>query len=82
MNRDTMRMHHQRIKKMSLREFKEEMNILHTRAYLLAEKHYTEAMEITLTAKQRAAVHAKAEEIRTLWDGINEVTIEDTDKGA
>lgn len=79
MNRDTLRYHHQRIKKMSLKEFKDEQNILHTRAYELAEKHFNEAMFIVLTAKQQAEVNAKAKEIRELWDGIRSVTIETTE---
>jgi hypothetical protein len=82
MNRETMRMHQQRLKKMSLSEFKEEMNILHSRAYRLAGKHYSEAMDIILTPKQKAAVIAKANEIRETWDGIHEVGMDDTHKGA
>lgn len=79
MNRETMRLHHQRIKKMSTKDFKNEMDILHSRAYELAAKHFTEAMEIELQPKQRMAVLERAKKIREEWDGINEVTVEVTE---
>lgn len=54
------------------------MNMMHTKAYNLAEKHYHEAMDIVLQPKQKAAVIAKARSIRELWDGIVEVTVDTT----
>lgn len=51
-------------------------NILHTKAYKLAEKHFIEAMEIELQPKQRNAVIDRTKRIREEWDGIYEVSIE------
>ncbi|WP_025852818.1 hypothetical protein [Paenibacillus ehimensis] len=76
MNRDTIRSYQKRLLKMSPKQFVEEMNILHTRAYKLAEKHFIEAMEIELQPKQRNAVIDRAKRIREEWDGIHEVIIE------
>lgn len=55
------------------------MNVLHTRAYTKAENHYQEAMDIVLTPKQKAAVVAKANEIRELWDGMPSITLDATE---
>jgi len=54
------------------------MNVLHTRAYAAAMRHYGEAMDIVLTPKQKQAVIAKADEIRVLWDGMRTVTTDET----
>lgn len=54
----------QRFKSLSCDKFWLQMNILHSRAYAAAQRHYHESMDIVLTPKQRAAVIAKAEEIR------------------
>lgn len=78
MNREQLREEFKRLKKMSLSEFKQEMDTLHARAYELAKKHDYEAMSIELTPKQREAVVSKANEIREQWDGITEVTVEVT----
>jgi len=56
------------------------MDELHTRAYRLAAKHYQEAMDIVLQPRQKAAVVAKAEEIRELWDGVFEVSTDVTEE--
>lgn len=78
MNRDELRAEMKRIKKAkTLSEFKDAMDRLHTNAYYLAVKHYTEAAEIVLTSKQQKMLHEKAEEIRELWDGIQTVRVED-----
>lgn len=68
----------QKIKSMSVKSFQEAMNVLHTRAYAAAERQYGEAMDIVLTPKQKAAVIAKAAEIREQWDGMATVTTEKT----
>lgn len=70
----------QQLKSLSCEKFWLQMNILHTRAYAAAMRHYSEAMDIVLTPKQKAAVIAKAEEIRELWDGMATVTTEKTDQ--
>ena len=80
MNREQMRTEFKRLKKMTLSQFKKEMNIVHTRSYNLCDKHYQEAMFIVLEPKQREAVTNKAKEIKELWDGIQEVTLEDTER--
>jgi len=68
----------QQIKAMSFKNFVKEMNVMHTRAYAAAQRHYREAMFICLTPKQREAVEAKVVEIRELWDGMATVTTEKT----
>jgi hypothetical protein len=68
----------QQVKQMSLAKFQEAMNVLHTRAYAAAERHYQEAMFICLTPKQRKAVEAKVIEIREQWDGMQTVTTDKT----
>lgn len=78
MSREEKREFYKRVKKAGYREFWEMMNEFHTRAYRLAEKHYQEAMDIVLTPKKKAEVVAKAQEIRELWDGIHEVTVDVT----
>lgn len=73
------RRHFQRIKSLSNEKFWKYMNVLHTRAYTKAENHYQEAMDIVLTPKQKAAVVAKANEIRELWDGMPSITLDATE---
>lgn len=79
MNRDEKRRFFQRIKSTTNEKFWSIMNVFHTRAYAAAERHYGEAMDIVLTPKQKAAVIAKAIEIRELWDGMATVTTDDTE---
>jgi hypothetical protein len=79
MNRDQKRRIFQRLKTLSVDKFWEEMNILHTRAYAAAERHYQEAMQIELQPRQAAAVIARAVKIREEWDGMERVTIDDTE---
>jgi hypothetical protein len=69
----------QRLKSLSNEQFWSAMNVLHTKAYAAAQRHYSEAMQIVLTPKQRAAVEAKAEEIRVLWDGMETLTTDATE---
>lgn len=80
MSREDKRAFYQRVRKLGYREFWAAMNELHTRAYQLAERHYQEAMDIVLQPRQKAAVVAKAQEIRELWDGIREVTVDATEE--
>lgn len=79
MSRRDKRAFYQAVKKAGYREFWELMNQFQTDAYRLCEKHYDEAMDIILPPKQKDAVVAKAQEIRELWDGIREVTVDVTE---
>lgn len=78
MNRDERRHYFQQFKKLTANQFWAEMDILHSRAYGLAQKHYEEAMDIALTPKQKAAVVNKAHEIRELWDGMRQISTDVT----
>jgi len=78
MSREEKRAFYQRVRKLGYRDFWQAMDELHTRAYQLAAKHYQEAMDIVLQPKQKAAVVAKAEEIRELWDGVFEISVDAT----
>jgi len=80
MSRAEKRAFYQLVRKLGYREFWQAMDELHTRAYQLAAKHYQEAMDIVLQPKQKAAVVAKAEEIRELWDGIFAVNTDVTEE--
>lgn len=55
------------------------MNWLHSRAYAAAVQHYTEAAEIVLPPRLQKQLHAKATEIRELWDGMKTVTMDETE---
>lgn len=68
----------QQIKSMKFENFVKEMNVMHTRAYALAQRHYQEAMFIALTPKQREAVESKVIMIHEEWDGLATVTTDDT----
>lgn len=68
----------QKVKSMSLKGFQEAMNVLHTRAYAAAERHYQEAMDIELQPKQKARVVARAIHIRETWDNMSTVTTDKT----
>ena len=78
MSRAEKRAFYQRVRRLNYHDFWRVMDAMHTRAYQLAAKHYQEAMDIVLTPKQKAAVVAKAEEIRELWDGVFEVSTDVT----
>lgn len=65
----------QKVKTLTHKGFWSFMNYGHTNAYRLAERHLSEAMDIVLTPKKKAAVVAKALQIREEWDGINEITV-------
>lgn len=69
----------QKVKTYSNDKFWSWMNFIHSRAYAKAEQHYQEAMDIVLQPKQKAAVMAKAKEIREQWDGMTTITIDDTE---
>lgn len=79
MNRAEKRKAAKELKRLKPKDFWVAQNEIHTRAYAMAERHYGEAMDIVLTPKQKAAVVAKAREIRELWDGIHAVTVEATE---
>jgi len=66
----------QSIKNMTNDQFWTEMDRIHSLAYDLAVKHYTEAGQIVLTPKQQNSLHAKAVEIREVWDGISKIKVE------
>lgn len=68
----------QQIKSMSFKNFIKEMNVMHTRAYAISQRHHQEAMFICLTPKQREAVEAKVVQIREQWDDMATVTVCDT----
>lgn len=54
---------------------------MHSKAYALAVKHMQEAMSIhpRISQKMIDEVMEKAKEIREQWDGIETVTIDDTE---
>lgn len=67
------------VKSLSTEKFWTWMNYLHSKAYAKAVQHYTEAAEIVLPPKLQKQLHAKATEIRETWDGIREMTLEETE---
>lgn len=69
----------QKVKSLTLDHFWQWLNDQHTMGYAKAQEHYVTAMEIVLQPKQRKAVLQKADEIRALWDGIDVVTVDDTE---
>jgi len=80
MSREDKRAFYRQVRRLNYHDFWRVMDELHTRAYRLAEQHYQEAMDIVLTPKKKAAVLAKAREIRELWDGVYEVTTDVTEE--
>ena len=66
------------VKSLSTERFWSWMNWVHSRAYAAAVRHYTEATEIVLPPRLQKKLHAKAEEIRELWDGVFEVSTDIT----
>jgi len=78
MSREDKRAFYQQVRKLGYREFWHLMDEFHARAYRLAEQHYQEAMDIVLQPRQKAAVVAKAREIRELWDGVFEISVDAT----
>lgn len=76
MSNDQNRRFFQWVKSTTLDKFIRKINQLHTAAYELAEEHYAQAMYIVLDKPVAAKVKAKADEIRTSWDNINDVTID------
>ena len=78
MSREDKRAFYRQVRRLNYHDFWRVMDELHTRAYNLAVKHYQEAMDIVLQPKQKAAVVAKAEEIRELWDGVFEISVDAT----
>lgn len=71
----------QKMKSMSNKRFWQEMNNIHTRAYAKAITHMKEAMEChpRISRPMVEQVLLKAEEIREQWDGLQTVTINDTE---
>lgn len=76
MSQDQKRRFFQWIKSTTFEKFWKKLNQMHTDAYQLAEEHYAQAMYIVLDKPQAAKVKAKADEIRTSWDGINDIVID------
>jgi len=68
----------QRIKAMTNDQFWQWMNWLHSQAYAKAVEHYTDAAEIVLPPRLQKQLHAKATEIRELWEGMATITLDDT----
>lgn len=71
----------QRMQQATDEKFWSMMNIIHSQAYELGQKHLREAMECTtgISKKQVQSVIAKAEEIREQWDGLTTITVDDTE---
>lgn len=69
----------QRIKGMSNDKFWAWMNFMHSQAYFAAVKHYNEAAEIILPPRLQKQLHDKATEIRETWDGMNMITMDETE---
>lgn len=71
----------QKMKSMSNKRFWQEMNDIHTRAYMKGFNHMKEAMEChpRISKPMVEQVLIKAEEIREQWDGLRTVTIDDTE---
>lgn len=65
---------------MTYKRFWECMNVLHSRAYALGQKHLIEAMECTpgISKAKINQVIAKSIEIREQWDGLPTVTVDGT----
>jgi hypothetical protein len=78
MNREQKRRKHKQLKNLPTKEFWQAQNVLHTKAYAAAQRHYHEAMDVVLTPKQKVAVIAQAKKIRELWDGMLTVTTDET----
>ncbi|MFD2614476.1 hypothetical protein [Paenibacillus gansuensis] len=68
----------QNVKGMTHEQFWSWMNWVHTQAYWKGQKHLVEAMECTsgISAAKVAAVQEKAKEIRETWDGMHEISVE------
>lgn len=79
MDEQTRRRAFQKVKTYSNKKFWDWMNVMHSRAYAKAEQHYQESMDIVLQPKQKAAVVAKATEIREQWDGMTTITMDETE---
>lgn len=78
MNEIQKRKAFQKIKSMTNDQFWQWMNWLHSQAYAKAVEHYTDAAEIVLPPRLQKQLHAKATEIRELWDGMATITLDDT----
>jgi hypothetical protein len=71
----------QKLKSLSNKSFWTQMNVLHSKAYYLGQKHVEEAMACTprISKNQIKAVMAKAVEIQEQWDRMKTITVEDTE---
>lgn len=74
---DDKRRHFQRVKSMSQKNFERYMNIVLSRSYTTAERHYEESIDIALPPRYQKLVRAQVEKIRVEWDGIDPMWIED-----
>lgn len=73
---DKFRRFFQDVKKMTLDQFTDKMNWMHSNAWHLCYRQMGEAMDIALQPKQKDEVMKKFRMIATEWDGIQEVTID------
>lgn len=71
----------QKVKTFSAKTFWQWMNEIHTRAYAKGMNHMKEAIEChpRISKPMVEQVLLKAEEIREKWDGLQTVTIDDTE---
>jgi hypothetical protein len=71
----------QKLKSLSNKRFWIQMNILHSKAYYLGQKHIREAMECIpgITKKQIDAVLVKAVEIQEQWDKLPTINVDATE---
>lgn len=82
MDENKSRRYFQRIKGLTNEQFIRQQNIILTRAYEAAERHYQEAMFIELPPRYRTKVLERVEIIRKDWDNIStEYILEDGDDG-
>jgi hypothetical protein len=66
----------QQVKKMTLEQFVQKMNRLHSNAWHRCYVQYGQAMDIALTPKQREAVGIHFKKIVTEWDGMSMVDLD------
>jgi len=68
------------VKTLTTERFWSFMNFLHGKAYGAAVRHYSEAAEVVLPPRYQKLLHDKAKEIREKWDGMNEITLDETER--
>lgn len=68
----------QHIKQLSLQKFILEMNVMHTRAYAIAQRHYKEAMEILLDKATIEKIEKQVSIIREVEGMKVSLTVDET----